>query len=1145
MEILSKKTLASRLLFLAAAVCLLITIAKPVSAQYRGSLQGTITDPQGAVVQDATVTLTSNETNVAKTATTTSSGVYSIAGLAPGMYSLTVEKEGFGKKLVLVSLASEQSQSQDVQLEVAQQAATTVTVSAEATPAIDTENANISGTFSAQQIQALPTFGRDPFQAAALAPGTFGDNARGSGNGAQNLPGSAGPGAPSGSTGIVGTENQVQIVANGTRNSSNSFQVDGVEVNSLAWGGAAVITPNEESVKEVTVESNPYSAENGRNSGAQVLVVSKNGTNEFHGSALFKADRPGLDAYQRWNGPGNPVTRDNDRFNQWAGGVGGPVLKNHLFFFFSYETLRNNTASLATGWYETPQFLSGAAASGSIASKITGYPGEGASFNLIIPKSCADAGLPNPAQCQPVFNGGTYAGLDIGSPLKLPLGTQDPTYVSGGNPGVGGGLDGVPDIMFVQTVNPSRTIPNQYQGRMDFQATSKDLIAFSTYYVPSDSTFFNGPARSANLWHSDRLNETATLLWDRTISSTWLNEARGGVTRWFFNEVGSNPQEPWGLPQDNIDGEGNAAVQFFGAPGPGVFYQTTFNFRDTASTQKGNHSLKIGADLYWEQDNDAEAFAARPQYNFRNIWDFANDAPYSESGANFNPKTGMPTSATKYIRTHIYAGFVQDDWKFKPNLTLNLGLRWEYFSPVREKYGNISNVILGSGQDPLQGVRLKVGGDLYNSSKNNWGPQFGFAWRPNPNSEKFVVRGGAGIGYNRMQEAITLNGRSNPPLVTQPFLTGSNILYAVPSNVHDFYNWPINPAAIQAIDPTTNLPANGAPVSITGFPLNLTTPLVYRYSFDTETDIGWNWVGKLGYQGSASRHYTRQVNLNWFYPAGLNPQIQNLSYYENDANSSYNAMLAELEHRFAHNFQLDLQYRWSHTIDDGSNDYYLGEYPYGLQYLKGDADFDVRHNIKLYGLYTPHIFGGHGWAEKILGGWQLSGILNWHTGYPWTPVYGNYGCNIVYSNSGYCNLRPQNYLGGMGGDYSNSTFMKPNGNFPNGALAYFTIPNYVQASGIPPAPSVGRNVLRGPGYFDTDATLQKSFGLPKLPGLGENARFEFRADFFNIFNKLNLATPGGGAAVISFDGKTSNPLFGQSQAGLGARIIELQARFSF
>ena len=282
-------------------------------------------------------------------------------------------------------------------------------------------------------------------------------------------------------------------------------------------------------------------------------------------------------------------------------------------------------------------------------------------------------------------------------------------------------------------------------------------------------------------------------------------------------------------------------------------------------------------------------------------------------------------------------------------------------------------------------------------------------------------------------------------------------------------------------------------------------------------------------------------------------------YYSNDGNANYNALLAELEHRFTKNFQVDFQYRWSHTIDTGSSDFFVGEYPYGLQYARGNSDFDVRHNIKLYGVYQPTFFQKNSWMEKIFGGWQLSGILNWHTGYPWTPVYTDIpGGNLVYTNSKYTSLRPAGSTGNYGTDYSNDTFKKPNGNFPNGATTYFAIPALSTTNpnvpvGTPPAPAVGRNTLVGPSYFDTDITLQKSFGLPKLPIFGENARFEFRGDMYNIFNKLNLGPLGSlnqfnssplPSQVIGSAG-SPNPDFGQAQSALAGRIIELQMRFSF
>jgi hypothetical protein len=611
------------------------------------------------------------------------------------------------------------------------------------------------------------------------------------------------------------------------------------------------------------------------------------------------------------------------------------------------------------------------------------------------------------------------------------------------------------------------------------------------------------------------------------------------VTRWLWNEVSDNPQEPFGLPQDTVDNLGSVNLQFIGAPGPSIFNQTTYNFRDTASASIGRHSIKIGVDIYKEQDNDNLSSAARPSYYFRNLWNLANDAPYQEVG-NFDPKTGQPTSATKYIRSSIYAAFIQDDYKVTPGLTLNLGLRWEYFTPVHEKYGNISNAILGSGVDPLTGIKLQVGGDLYKSDYKNFAPEFGFAWKPVPSSDRVVVRGGFGIGYNRMEEAITLNGRANPPLVTGFTLTGSNLLYAVPPDVHQFSGWPSNPAAIQTFDPATGLPTSGAPVTLNAFPQNLPTPRTYRFSFETDYNLGSNWVATLGYQGSQTRHQTVQDNLNLsFFP---NPRVQYLYWFYNGANASYSAFLSELNHHFAKSFQVDVQYRWSKAIDEGSNSYFIDQYPYGVSYARGPSDFDAEHNIKLYGVWTPSIFKS-GWKEKILGGWQFSGILNWHTGFPWTPVYSNTGCNVVYANSGYCDLRPAGYLGGAGTDYSNATFQQPNGNFPKGALAYFTVPTF-PATGIPPAPGVGRNILRGPDYLGNDMTAEKSFGLPKMPVLGENAKLTIRADIFNLFNKLNL-DPGSINKTISYDGTTSNPLFGQAQAALAGRVVELQARFAF
>jgi hypothetical protein len=362
------RKLACLVVFALSGVCAL--------AQYRAGIQGTVLDPQGTAVSGATVTLINLETNRTQVATSDDSGVYNFLSLAPGHYSIEVQASGFKKKtLPDLSVSAEKIQSVNVTLELGE-VSQSVTVSGDVTPPLDTETGQISGTLTSQDVQNLPSLGRDPFQLLRLAPGVFGDAAHTNSGNSQNTPGSTGPGGTSVANSIFQTENQVQINANGLRNSTNSYQLDGTEVNSLAWGGAAVITPNEESVKEVRVTSNYYSAENGRNSGAQVEVVSQNGTNQLHGSAFIKIDRPGLNAFQRYNGPGGPSAdeRVTNRFNQLVWSVGGPIVTNLLFAFVSYETLRISTVNTNKTSAETPQLLSLAPGS-SIASKHLTFPG--------------------------------------------------------------------------------------------------------------------------------------------------------------------------------------------------------------------------------------------------------------------------------------------------------------------------------------------------------------------------------------------------------------------------------------------------------------------------------------------------------------------------------------------------------------------------------------------------------------------------------------------------------------------------------------------------------------------------------------------------------------------------------------------------
>jgi hypothetical protein len=1173
---------------------LLILSASLLHAQYRASIQGVVTDPSGSAINGATITLTNHETGQKLTATTNDSGIYNFSGLPPSTYTLAIEMAGFKRKVLdNVGVIAEQANAVNVQLEVGA-ATESVTVSGDSTPLIDTETSNLSGTVNSQDIQKLPSFGRDPFQLLQLAPGAFGDGSQSAGGGTNNLPATT-IGGTGGTDGVFKIENGGQITANGARTGENNYQIDGVGTTSVTWGGTSVITPNEDSIKEVKILTDNYDAENGRYSGAQVQIISQNGTNQYHGSLFLKAHRPGLDAYTKYNGYNSDLpgctnkcgnVRDANRFNDWGGSAGGPIIHNRLFAFFSYETLSNNAATATTnGWYMTPQFTA-LAPSGTNASKFLSFPGSGPNGGNIVDRTCASIGLVEGTNCH--FIAGQ--GLNLGSPLTAAIGTRDAGFVSNTSPGTGGNgsggannLTNTPDIAFYQNVlNPANSTHRQYNGRLDFNLTSKDLIAFSIYYVPNSSTSLNGecnPQTCANRlmdsFNTTYLNRAETLLWDHTFSSSLLNEVRVNAAGWLEKDLSSNPNGPWGLPQVGFNGTGSVFVNGFGIGSFNGFDQWTYAAKDVLTKIHGAHTIKMGGEFTRLLSVDAPFWADRPSYTFNNIWDFLNDAPVTEN-AQFDPQTGVPSALRKDLRSSITGLFVQDNYKLKPNLTVTAGLRWEYFGPVSEKNGKLASVVLGTGSNIFSNMSVRTGGNLYNAQKQNFGPQLGFAWSPraflgHDFGSRLVLRGGFGVAYNGLVQSNSLDGRFNPPFVDngQSF-SGNQILYinSFPSDVHNPNGYAANPNAIVSFGPN-NLPAKCC-IDLTAFPGNFPTTYTMHYTLGGEYAFARQWVASIGYQGSTTRHLTDHYNL---YNVGAangilpNPVVSGVTYYANDSSARFNALLLELKHPFSQSFTVDTQYRFSHTVDAGSNAYNAGVYQWNLSTAYATADYDIRHAFKVFGIWSPTIFkGSHSWAEKVAGGWTVSGILNAHTGFPWTPQYGlgelDHSFEPVFNrgkgscgpscDAGPSTLLPAAYNGGFNPNYRSNVAVTGGGSafftpptvtpgtlfaclFPNPPAT--TCPAGQQGYGaLPTIPGIARNSFTGPGYFDVDATLSKSFGLPNLKLLGENARVEFRANFFNLFNKVNL---------WNIQNDIMNANFGQAQQVLGSRVIEMQARFSF
>ena len=1168
-------TAVLRVLIVFTSIGLISSAAYP---QYRASIHGTVTDQQGGVIPGAKLTLTNLQTNEAQERTSNEVGVYNFNALPPSNFKLVIEKDGFQTKVLdRLQIIPEQANSLDIKLEVGQ-VAQTVTVDASQTPLLDSETPNIGGTISDNQIQHMPSFGRDVFQLTQLAPGTTGDASQSGGGGTFSLPGTQGPGGPSANTGIFATENGPQALANGGQYDSNGISIDGISTTSAVWGGTTVITPTEDSVDNVRVLSNGYDAENGRFSGAQIEVTTKSGTNDLHGSAFFQAWRPGMNAYQRYNGPGSvgPGTpsargllKDTQQFNQFGGSIGGPIWKNKIFAFFAYETERNSSKVTDTGWYETPAF-DGLAPSGSIASKFLTFPGAGVSAGSIINQTCTTAGLSEGKNCLTIPG----QGLNIGSPLTTPLGTQDPGWKSPTSPGVGSGLNSsVADIADYTTVDPTTVTNAQYNGRLDADVTSKDHASFAIYWVPADHTFYNGPVRAYNLWHQSVINDAFSGIWNHTFSSSLLNEARANAAGWRFNEVTGNPQEPFGLPQDSIgilngpsNNIGTINLQYFGAPGPGDLNQWTYGYRDIVTKIFRNHSIKFGGELTRLYYLNIAPYAARPSFNFFNVWDFLNDAPQAETGT-FNPATGIPTAGRQDNRQDLWGAFVQDDWKIKPYLTLNLGLRYTYFGPLDSKQDNMYSVRFGSGSAMLTGMTIHKGGSLWNSQKLNFGPQVGFAWTPPFYNQKVVIRGGFGINYSEEEIAISANVFGNPGAQVSPNFTLSTpassnpgIVYQVPSDVHSIYGFPPNTNTITSFGPN-GLPTTGT-VSVTAFDNNMPTMYVEHYSLDTQTDLSHQFILTLGYQGSVGRHIYFHYDGNAVASVQgipLNPQVSNVNYFGNGGHSGYNAMLAELKHQFSHQFLLDASLTWARSMDTSSAPYTEQFYPFNPSYSWGRSDYNITREEKIYGMWQPVIFRGqHNLAERLVGGWSLSGILNWHTGFPWSPIYNSNVGSLYCSTCPYTQALPAIYQGGAGHDTSNDAYKSGPGvgngvnkNFPNGGIAYFSAPVltpgpiFPATGGTAPAvPGVKRNSITGPGYRDLDATVSKSFGLGRIKGLGEGTAIEVRADAFNLFNNLNFK-PGGASTGGGISDNVTAPNFGQATDAIGSRTVTLQARFHF
>jgi hypothetical protein len=1112
---------ASRLIFTSLAVILLASV--PARAQFGASLSGTVQDPSKGVVSGAKVTLTNQDTQQSQIKITGDQGFYQFNNLGAGHYSLMVDAATFkAYKSENIAIESESPRTYDVDLAIGA-ATENVTVNAENTVALQTSDASVGTVIDSQQLEKVPTYGRDPYNLLRTAPGITGDGARGGNGNAVFLPNSVGPGGSN--FGIAQAENTVQISANGMRITDNNYLLDGVSVNSLGYGGAAVVTPNIEAIGSISVVSTSFSAEDGRNSGAQIRTVTKSGTNQIHGGVVFQYDEPGLNAYNKYGGPnGQKPVRVGNKNRDVSASIGGPLIKNKLFGFFSFERFSQSTKSYSSQFVDTPQFRASlhTLRSGSLADQIANAPGGVPRVVTVLTQSCSspyNLGTLAAGTCQ-VVNGG----IDLGSPVGA-KGTYASFNVNN-QIAAGAGLDGVPDVQFVQLVAPSGATGRQFASRVDFQATPNDQIAGTFYYTKLfDNTAGASNSRpNADIPFNPR-DMAATFIYIHNFGPSLLNEFRSNWTRFDDNGVtdaASGAGVNFGIPFINIQNQAfNSSndVQYgvpFAPTTPGIFAENQYEIRDTVTKVFGGHTLKMGFEARREENNNNLAGGSRPGFAFAGMWNFFNDTPIFEE-IYANPATGGPGNSARHYHDHYYAAFVQHDWKVTPALTVNMGLRWEYFEPIYNAGSPILYPLLGTtpGRE-LQDAQLISVNHIYNSQFKNFAPKFGFAWSPEQLNGKSVLRGGFAMAYNRLDDVLFDPALEDGPGIFNygiccgtapqdfgtPFV-GGQILYALGST-NSPASYPVNPLIKTTLN-SKNLPvtSNGSPIGIEvyGANSNLKTPYSYMYSLEVQQDLGHQLVATVGYQGSTGRHYARLVNQNFVRAnsnASTNPFPNGAYIAQTDSNQYYNALNVHLVKRYRSGFSLDGTYSYSKSMDqissgDGADGSANQTFPQDNSRELGPSDFDAKHRVTAIGTYefSPY-HGGSELTKLAANGWQINGIFTAHTGYPWTPVtFAINGVPTLANQAVIGPIRPNSYTGNYSASCDNNAFK--NGTAVTGVFGVTPKGNNL--------PGMGRNSFRGPCYQQIDLSLAKEF---KFALHGESGGLRIQLQAFNVFNKLNL-----------------------------------------
>lgn len=1074
---------------------LLSLVSSAVAQTHRASVRGTITDATRGHLAGARITLVNEATNESRNATSGADGEFTVTQLPPGLYRLEAELSGYKKSARRVELQVNQILRLDLALEVGPLAEETVTVTDTLTPLVKKDSPALGTVIDNRQVTGLPLDGRNFYELNLLVPGA--------------VP------AAQGSAGSV--RGDFAFSVNGAREDSNNFLLDGVynvdpKLNTFG------VRPSVDAIREYEMLTSTYDASFGRNPGAQVNVVLKSGSNDFHGS-VFEFFRNGALDARNYFAPSDASKPQYQR-NQFGFSLGGPIKSNKTFFFVDYEGTRaregiTRTTNVPTLLERMGDFSQTRDANGNpvfihdpfLFDPMTGFPLPcnattqiGCFPNNIIPQGRIDSIGQAIANLYPAPNRNVLFQNFVSSPSQR---DRNDTF----------------DVRLDHLMSESSNWVFRYSfgDRSLFEPFTGPTFSL----VPGYGT--DVPRRSQNIM----LGET------HTFSPSFINEARVAFNRVAIGVLqenfGTSTNRAVGLPELSSNprdfGLSFITITNYSPLGdeinnPQRSVTNTYQILDTATYVRGKHFLKFGLDFRFVQQNGFRDVQSRGFLNF------IDSTPQGQISGNaladlllgFPLRTGgARVDNAQHLRTESYDFFINDSFRLSPRLTITAGLRYEYNSPPVDAFDR-ANIYDPATQSLVPVGTNGVPRSGFAADKNNFAPRVGFAWTPGE-AGKTVLRAGYGIYFDQSAlapgEALYFNA---PYFDFNLFFPLPGLPLTLSNPFPSFFPFPL-------------------PDSALAVQRDFRTPYMQHWNFNVQQQLGQSRVLEVAYVGSKGTKLVSARDINQpLQPSALpfNPrpvlQFADINILESRGNSNYHSLQAKFQQRLSQGLQLLASYTWSKSIDDASNFFTSAGDPnfpqdsYNVDAERGRSNFDVRHRLSVSYSYDLPFGKGQkyladsGWVSSLLSGWQTYGIVTLQTGRPFTVAlptdFDNSGTG--FSNLGFgANDRPN-----LVGDPRLPT--RTTQQWFN--TAAFALPPFGSFG------SAGRNILDGPGYQNVNASLVKNTWLT------ERIQLQLRAEFFNLFNHPNFNLP---------DNFFGSPTFGQILSAQSPRHIQFGVKLVF